>query len=221
LKTRRPPQRRLLLGHDSAMKKLIFIHIPKNAGTSIAKTVGFWVKVPMAGHGSTNHFPDNHPRALRIEKRNPDFIRFAVCRNPYDRALSLFRYFQDKTRVNRGKNMGIRLFRSMMCLLSDDPNYFWQNINIKPLVDTNTIIHFRPQTWFINREDTRILRYENLQADFADLIRDSGRPPMELKYLNRSKTPHEGPWSDFLNERTKRVIRRVYRKDFEHFEYDE
>ena len=68
--------------------KLVFIHIPKNAGTS----VNFWMKRYLNGekkgitHGGIQHTPEefNH------------YTSFAIVRNPWDRTLSFWSFLKSK-----------------------------------------------------------------------------------------------------------------------------
>jgi hypothetical protein len=63
----------------------IFIHIPKNAGSSV-KTSLFGVE------------KENHKELIRYEAHNPKkyrrFFKFCIVRNPWDRMLSAFTFLK-------------------------------------------------------------------------------------------------------------------------------
>ncbi len=64
--------------------KLIFIHIPKTAGTSLQELL-FNKKIFNA-----------HRKSLKIIKkigRYNDYYKFAIVRNPFDRLVSIYHYY--------------------------------------------------------------------------------------------------------------------------------
>jgi hypothetical protein len=64
--------------------KLIFIHIPKNAGTAItnSKTAKFF----SGGHQSAKEIMNQYPKEWN------QYFKFAVVRNPWDRVVSNYEY---------------------------------------------------------------------------------------------------------------------------------
>lgn len=68
----------------SHSNKLIFLHIPKNAGTAITDAEG--MDFTHIGH----HFPDFYRKNFPYEWEN--YIKFAVVRNPWDRVVSNYEY---------------------------------------------------------------------------------------------------------------------------------
>lgn len=73
-----------MISHDH---KLIFIHIPKCAGRSIAETF----------KTRPDHFTANY-YASEYEKRWADYDVFTIVRNPYDRLVSIYNYVQQHRR---------------------------------------------------------------------------------------------------------------------------
>jgi len=65
--------------------KLVFVHIPKNAGTAITKSSS--IKFEKDGH----HSWMEHQKHLGPEKWN-EYFKFAVVRNPWDRVVSNYKY---------------------------------------------------------------------------------------------------------------------------------
>ena len=89
--------------------KLLFIHVPKNAGTSLEE----WLKIDKKfWHKNVDGFELDHLTAKEYVKRFPkefrDYFKFGIVRNPYDRVVSEFlhkkryrdRRFIDATDLN-------------------------------------------------------------------------------------------------------------------------
>ena len=73
--------------------KFIFVHIPKNAGTSIELALKDYCTAESLLRPDT----DPHETVLEVKARIgkekfDEYFKFAVCRNPYDRELSYFFY---------------------------------------------------------------------------------------------------------------------------------
>jgi len=62
--------------------KLIFIHIPKNAGTAITNTLN----MSDIGHHMPEYYIKKYPNEWK------DYKKFAVVRNPWDRVVSNYEY---------------------------------------------------------------------------------------------------------------------------------
>ena len=78
--------------------KTIFVHIPKNAGTSIRdffnRDKSDKLYVP---HVTINKHDTIHQIKLKAPELYDSFKKFAVVRNPYDRTLSWYIYLKGKT----------------------------------------------------------------------------------------------------------------------------
>ena len=66
---------------ETGNRVLLFIHIPKTAGTSICKAFGVFTR----GHASIKKFPAN----IRHH-----YFKFCFVRNPYDRLVSSYFYLK-------------------------------------------------------------------------------------------------------------------------------
>jgi hypothetical protein len=65
---------------------IAFVHIPKTAGTAIREALRDRLVKTKFGHAHARDYM----------KRYPDVPRFAVVRDPYDRAVSMFRAFNER-----------------------------------------------------------------------------------------------------------------------------
>ena len=200
-------------------KTLNFIHITKNAGTTIennekekgilwgrfndeyCKNINITKNIGDVWH---NYFP-NLDKSIRS---NYDW--FLVVRNPYDRILSEFKWYSNRDQY-KNNSFTINMF-----------NEFIQN-KIKEANDTNTNIgkyggHFSPQYKYLTNDDKiHILKFENLNQEFNDLMKQYN---INLKLDEKHNVSnHKFTINDF-NESTKKLIQEVYKKDFELFNYN-
>ena len=68
----------------SVEKKLIFVHVPKNAGTAITNSVES--KFRDQGHHTAIYYKNQYAKEWET------FLKFAVIRNPWDRVVSNYEY---------------------------------------------------------------------------------------------------------------------------------
>jgi hypothetical protein len=68
----------------SSQYEVVFVHIPKNAGTAIGKALG----MDKVLHHNWRHYEQNHSNVWN------SYTKFAVVRNPWDRVVSNYAYAQ-------------------------------------------------------------------------------------------------------------------------------
>lgn len=194
----------------SNKKELFFIHIPKNAGTTIEDTS--YKHNILFGRKYFNR--KNIKYKLKIKKKNnlwhipPKYfsdntykekILFAVVRNPYERIISECKY------------------RSKKCI---DINQFVIK-NLKEYKKNNFILdgHLIPQSEFIygNPPCNEILRFDNLKEDFEKLLKKYDYPKMEL--LHHNKSEKRNITIKNLNKESIKLINQIYKEDFKNFGY--
>jgi len=83
----------------SAEHNIMFVHIPKNAGTSIINSLGMDSK-------KVKHYPLSVLQAYTPEPIFDNSIKIAVLRNPWERMASYYRYRQEKKHDPTGMKFG-------------------------------------------------------------------------------------------------------------------
>jgi hypothetical protein len=203
----------------SRRRRFLFIHIYKNAGTSIsAALLPFaapeWqrlaggvlkaLRIPLAV--GPRPFPQ-HSSASEIRARLgreafDALYSFAIVRNPWDWQVSLYRY-----------------------MLTEKIHH--QHELAKSFTGFDEYIRWRCreevrfQKDFVQSAEGEMLvdfvgRFENLEADFAAICARIG-VPASLPRLNVSNTT---PYREFYGDETRELVRRAFAPDIELFGYD-
>jgi hypothetical protein len=188
-------------------KKLIFIHIPKNAGTSIIKAMGcennFYVDKPI--HEYKKHY----------EEYWNFYKKFTVIRDPIDRFISAYKFarmkesgwFSATGEENLQKHCHYDICNSM------NINQYVEYIFTNPKEMNIWLI---PQSWVISNENNKIeidymVKYENLLEDLHKIGLDS------IEKLNQSKIKDETQIK--LTKKSKILLSQIYSIDYQNFHY--
>lgn len=187
--------------------KILFIHIPKNAGTSVISVFG----KSRSDHEKWPYFQKKHPKAWS------NYTKVAIVRNPWDRAVSCFKYAQMKKSHWHshdgggiyGKHKDYHLLRNLkfpqaMKMLQKYPKQFkhqgWGN-QWSYIMDSSGKL----------KVDV-LLRYENLAEDFKKHF-----PHLELEWKNKSD--RQADFRDYYDEHTKKIVANIYKRDIQLFKY--
>jgi len=207
--------------------KTIFVHIPKAAGSGIANRL--WTTNKGTGEDSLEY--EKHESILNVQAYlEPaafnEYFKFAMVRNPYDRLVSWYHYYQDlwrsgKAEINPCNPEHIEQFLDMDFLtyaISLKSPYEW---------DCHTGVAcphhmIAPQYKYIIGYGDFILvdfvgRVEELDANWKIVCARTGMDYQILEVVN--KTEHK-PWqSYYTNGWARQNVRRLYEKDFKYFGY--
>jgi hypothetical protein len=205
----------MLISHP---KKFIFIHIYKNAGTSIHNAL-----LPYA-YPKLYKWPNRIFKRLGIHRFDPvpcashatalsirssigsrlfdSYYKFAVVRNPWDWQLSLYTY-AIKDRYHHHHKLTVKLG-------SFDDYLKWR---------LNEDLH--TQSSFVCNElgkviVDRILRFETIEEDFSLLCKHLGINT-QLSHDNPSKLPG---YREYYSESGRKLIAAAFQEDIDRFGYE-
>lgn len=205
------------------MDKYLFVHIPKNGGTTITKYIKHKKNVKLAIH-----------KILKYE--NPiDSIKFTFVRNPVKRAISMFTY--SKKKINELKKNGklstfqygnwkklndmyvkykitnINNFIEKLPILFENeikPEYDnLKNLNPERIYCYYKVLFF-PQTWFICDDEKNILVDKIFKTEnINEVLKKIFNINVEKKYNVSNKEEIT------LSEKEKQIILFVYKEDYD------
>lgn len=194
----------------SQQHNLLFIHIPKNGGTSIIEHFN------MSPHG---HFRwDNHPNF-----NNRFLYKFSVVRNPWDRILSNYTYSKLEKSFWHSSN-GTSVY-------GPHPDYFL--LKDKTFSDCIELLYknpklFRHEGWS-NQSDyiidnnnnimvDRIIKFENIDNEIYDMVEKLNlKIQKNLPHINISK---KSEFKKFFKKSEVEIVEEIYKKDIINFKYN-
>jgi len=187
--------------------KVIFIHIPKCAGTQIQNEIFTQNKhYKIRLHSSINLIKE------QFKNEYNTYFKFTIVRNPYDRFISAFFYLKNNGPFDKYK------LHLKDKITNNDIYSFTRELYInKELQD---IIHFIPMYQFIcdNQNNIivdKIVYFENMNDDINNIFKKYNITSNFI-ITNTSKHKH---YSEILTPELIKIINDIYDKDFEIFNY--
>jgi hypothetical protein len=191
--------------------RCIFVHLPKVAGVSIAKSL-------FGGLGGSH----SHIGLYQVVFSRHEFdsyFKFTFVRNPWDRLLSAYAFLRSGGMHESDR----RWSRAHLAQFPTFKDFVLGWVNEENVL---SYIHFVPQYRFVCAPFSRRLlvdfvgRYEYLERDFAHVQSRLGIDGVALAHHNKGPGPEKrGDFRDHYNATTRRIVERVYRTDLELFGY--
>ncbi|ENT9650583.1 sulfotransferase family 2 domain-containing protein [Campylobacter coli] len=190
--------------------KCIFIHVPKVAGSSIERVI-YQTDKWLVGHVKASDY-------TKFDKDKFDsYFSFGFVRNPYDRVVSAYHYLR-----NGGGTLGDEKWAKKNIYKYNSFKEFV--LDLKNIEIQNKILnwmHFIPQYKFLCDNESNILvnftgKFENLEEDFKKILKILNRKD-QLMHINKS---NHVDYKNYYNDVMYKIVREIYRDDFEIFDYD-
>lgn len=201
-----------------AYRKFLFIWIPKTGGTSIWDMTGSKnsvfdykkVKTNYTGFVTFNHicYTDLLKKGNLSKLFHRQSFKFTFCRNPYDRAISLYRWNKMKQRHDYSF---LDFCRSL------------DNIHKIGLHNVKGLSQCNPQVSWIDGVSLNFVgRFEHFERDVKKAFSLCGKPIESVKHSNRvdvkifQKERYQASYCD----ESRQIVEHYYDKDFKYFSYN-
>lgn len=217
-------------GYRYRDKKVLFIHQPKCAGSSITEYCKMhYFKVDTVNQSWTkvDHF----------SKSFDDFIKFSFIRNPWDRAISNWKMFSTWRRPSWIAAMSFEEYIEIITGASSyskiDQFKLWEQncennedrLYIESQYYISLVNHAAPLTHEFsklispsgNLAANFIGYFERLDEDFQTLINHFTLPSFSLNKVNPGE---HRPYYEYYSNKTRKIIGDFYANDIELFNYD-
>jgi len=191
--------------------KFIFIHVPKAGGTSIMRALRQYDLLG-EGHYTLGEIILNNNLSRSHVK---DYFKFAVIRNPWDIVVSNYHYSRMKKSFWHSDDGSTRY--------SVHPDYdavskieFDQYVRLVTERKLNHRFAMTPQSYWIDDHVDYLIRFEDLDAGFANACQQIGLGSVSLEKVNASKHDHYSVYYDAVSVK---LIEDYFRQDVERFNY--
>ena len=206
----------------SVEKNFIFIHVAKTGGQALKNTLRPYAvrKAPGQWRRFLSHLPVREGLDIQFGphvsarwaklKLPPDFydqaFKFALVRNPYDLAVSLYSFVRGHPHHHRHTDAQNLTFLEFLELerrrgrwRRRDQTAMLTGFNGEMLVD-------------------KVYRFEEMEDAFADIARRLDLPATaKLAHKNASS---RGPYRDYYAQKERALVERIWRRDIERFGYE-
>lgn len=193
------------------MQKVLFIHIPKTAGSSLNRTP-ILSKVDKKIHPFRTTIVD---KIKEIEAE--DYFKFCFVRNPYARFYSLYNYF-----YKMSESHPFHKYNGQICEVVQRYNTFEEFALAFPTLRIKNNFHFYPQSKYTFQEGNKVVDYigrvETFKSSIDALCEILGLDSnFEIPHANQSTT---GIWKDNYTTKSLQIVNEYYDDDFNFLSYE-
>ena len=215
-----------------------FIHIPKNAGTSVRHAISHFSSSPMHADGmpSDSH---NHANIFQyVSKLRPNQVgnleTFCVVRNTYDRVVSVFKHWVEEALkspnsydfagdLNRDsfKSYVLDIDKKGSQMFKHTVSQLWY---ICEHADKDMPTDLEQDDWYsknvgLSYKESlvdHIFYYDELDA-LNQFLSDRFSQQITIGHKNQSDSKR--PYRDFYDDECKETIRNLYQQEIDRFEF--
>lgn len=203
-----------------ANKHCVYFSIPKNASTSLKAVINDIEKMLWLGdikarelEQRNNRLPKSRSNLLciRLMDELPEswgsLFKFSVVRNPWDRFISSWHHIMEMDKKKYSLLEIIDMAKKKRERKEYDSKQGWHlSGQFEHLSDRNGIFQM-----------DRIIRFENLQTEFNELLTSIGENIVKLPHKNKTEHKH---YTEYYNEETIERVYQIYKDDIGYFGYE-
>jgi len=194
--------------------KFIFLHVPKNGGTSFEKIFKYRGR-------KHNRQKDYVLKLKKLGEKYEEYIKVAIARNPWDKAVSEYKWHTNNhmpfpapcvKELFNGMDFKSFLKKFLEIKKEDIPEkddlWFYQHFES----------HQIPQVEFLDPVENIdvFIRFESLQEDFDNFMDSIGLENIRLPHIFKNKRKD---YTEYYDAESIKIIKDVYSKDIEYFGY--
>jgi chondroitin 4-sulfotransferase 11 len=195
--------------------KAIFVHIPKTAGTSIERALEIKALDKEAYRhrdefviGGVKYALQHYTAEMLMQEESirphwKPYYKFAFVRHPYTRVLS--EYFWIKGKKDQGLEFDRQDFK-------DHLKSYYANLNTDHKLSQTQYLYSSSGILLVDR----VFKFEQIKASFRVL---SNRLKLKSELEHAQKSSNSTSYTSKLDGSDKDFIYKLYKKDFENFNY--
>jgi chondroitin 4-sulfotransferase 11 len=203
----------MLISHE---KKILFVHIQKTGGTSIAKILKNFIPDVKEYLGTHDH-ASLAKEALGNEYGS--YYRFAFVRNPWDRLVSWYMMIKQKANVIPPAKQN-RLFKYVLNNSSSFEDFILNCTQTIDDVDGRKSFLYNQYSYISDANGTLIIdfvgKYEAYGSDLGIVLDRIGLRNVEIPHINKSEHLH---YETYYTKLTRDIIAERYERDIREFGY--
>lgn len=190
---------------------IIFVHIPKTAGTSIKKYIGknnLNDLVHMKLSEMKNYFYDKEKRYNKIKFR--DYFKFTVLRNPWERMVSIYEYRKETSKKSYWQNIRKKNYN-----FNEFLKYFLDLFGLEELISRGNYLKYITLNKKIKVDYA--INFHNFEKDFKVIKKIKIGKKNLIQKLRKS---NKKDYRKYYNSESLDLINDIHKDDIEIFKFD-